>query len=164
MTVINYRHIFIVLMLLIYSCSKKVVEFPAAAQAEDAKEEIIFLSGYITSHDDHFVLSNLEVNKVDGTLKKTEKSHTIKTGDLEIIQYDRIKKVLAKNYIANPLILDLEYVNDADQFARKTEVLKESDFTIRFQKQPGACYLSLSRIDPSKSSKSNTLSYDLCSK
>jgi hypothetical protein len=164
MTNVNYRYAFLFSLVLIISCSKKIIESQSGAALDDEKEEIIFLTGYITSHVDHFVLSNLEVNKVDGTLKKIEKSHTIKTGDLEIIQYDRNKKILAKNYIPNPLILDLEYVNDADQFARKTEELREADFTIRFQKQPGACSLSISRIDLSKSSKSNTLSHDLCSK
>jgi hypothetical protein len=152
----------IFLVLFTFSCSKKTIESTREIIIESAKDEIIFLSGYITSHDNHFVLSNLEVNKADGKLKKNEKPYTIKTGDLEITQYDSNKKIIAKNYIPNPLVMDLEYVNEDDQFARKTEELKEGSFDLRFQKQLGACSLSITRIDLKKSTHSNTLKHELC--
>jgi hypothetical protein len=152
----------ILLLFLFFSCTKKLVDNQTTITVEDTKEEIFFLNGFISSKLNQFELSRLEVQRVDGKLKINDKNHIVKTGDLEIIQYDQNKKILGKNYITNPLLLELEYVDEADKFARKVQELKEADFTLRFQKQLGTCFLTITRIDLTKNTQSNLLHHELC--
>jgi hypothetical protein len=86
------------------------------------------------------------LNKIvtEGKLKNVPYDEVGVSSDLLFFQLDKKSNILQRSIIKNPLVKNIEYLNDSRGFQRKQINLDSTQFSIRLQLKPNTKYISIS--------------------
>ena len=85
------------------------------------------------------------INKViaDGKLKNTKPNEEGVQGDLVCLQLDKKSNILQRSIVKNPLIKNIEFLDESKSFQRKEIDLDSTQFSIRLQLKPNTKHISI---------------------
>ena len=135
---------FTLVTLLFTSCgSKKVV----ATNNDSYPPKLIFLN-YSIEKLENGKKSVRFINKIiaDGKLKNNEYQENGAFGDLECHQLDKNLNLLQRIVLKNPLIKDIEYIDETKKFQTKKVDLSSTEFSLRLKLKPNAKYVTINEI------------------
>lgn len=139
---------FLLLTLFLIGCSvgKKADITPVQKETvTDETPKILFINYKISKAEDHSVDADL-INTIiaNGTFKNTDEvSQSLNKGDYICLQLDEEGGILDQLRISNPLVKNIEYVNEEGSLEVKTIHLETTDLNIRLQLNPETRYISL---------------------
>jgi len=143
--------VLILLLILTIGCKSKkeiITPNPIEEIKNPDTPQMIFINFMIRADETNKISAHL-INKiiVDGTFKdKGNKNETFKSGDLVCNQLNQISKTIESQNIKNPLIKNVEYVNDNGEFERKEIKLDSAEISLRLQLNPDTKFISLDLI------------------
>ncbi|GAA4805753.1 hypothetical protein [Litoribaculum gwangyangense] len=85
----------------------------------------------------------------DVKLKKNKVLEGI-TGDLICAQLDKNNNILQRQIVKNPLIKNIEYIDDSKSFNNKQIELDSTQIAIRLQLEPNTKYISIYNFNTKK--------------
>jgi hypothetical protein len=107
--------------------------------------QLIFINYKATKSKGNLIRIEL-INKkiVDGNLKKGDSRESISSEmNFKCVQLDENTIVIDSLYISNPLIKDVEYVNDDGSLSKKRIELDSAEFSVRLQLNHRTKFISL---------------------
>lgn len=131
-----------ILLLLTCSCKSKQID-------TDKPPRIVFLNYNISEKsDDEVEIEFLNKIITEGKLKQElSNKKNPEIGDLKIIQTNNKSKPIKSITIANPLVKNVEYVDDSGQLGRKIIELESTQFSIRMQLHPLTKFVVIEQIN-----------------
>jgi hypothetical protein len=136
------------ILCLFFSCGANKNNTNTVSTVE-SNPKIIFLNYSIkkTSYTDKKIsLTNKTIT--EGRLKNSlnYNKNTV-PGDLECLQLDKKSNVLQSDIIKNPLVKNIEYLDNSKAFKRKQIEVDSTKFTLRLQLNPNTAYISINEIN-----------------
>ncbi|MFZ6011502.1 MAG: hypothetical protein ACOYXT_14225 [Bacteroidota bacterium] len=146
------KSLFAAIFLLIITlggCQRPYHYKPASEARPPASGNILFLTLKMTTDSaGNHAVNLLQKKIVAGTYKATPEIKYV-AGYLLVTQWDNHQE-LQRQEVEHPLIKQVEFINDQNQFERKLVALKEADFFIRLQLQPAAKFIRIEEITEGK--------------
>ena len=116
-----------------------------------SEPKIIFLNYNIKKvSDESRIVQFVNKKEVNGKLKKTNNTEEGVIGDLICTQLDKNSNTLQHFVIKNPLVKNIEYVNDYQSFKIKQINLDSAQFSVRLQLKSNTKYISISDFNNTK--------------
>lgn len=138
------------LALLVSGCKTPQLQQTKEISIQNKTPKILFLNGEI-SYDSLSQEYTIElINKIlsYGKIKPNpEHSHIHIENQLNYRLLNKNKQVIDDYAIPNPLLKDIEYIDDNGQMGRKRLQLKQAEFSIRVQLPPTAGFMAFSILD-----------------
>ena len=120
----------------------------------ESSPKIIFLNYNIKkTADDKRSIKFINKIVTDGKLKKTDVLEDGIIGDLVCTQLDKNSNTLQRFIIKNPLVKNIEYIDESNSFQNKKIDLDSAQFSLRLQLRPNTKYIAISNFSTSENPK-----------
>jgi len=139
---------FILLIAIISGCISSKNQLDSSSKYDDAlpmSPQLIFINYKAKKRNGSSIKIEL-INKiiVDGNLKKDDSRESISSEmNFKCMQLDENTTLVDSLYIPNPLIKDVEYINDDGLLSKKRIELDSTEFSVRLQLNPRTKFISL---------------------
>jgi hypothetical protein len=137
MTIKHIAHTFILIMLLavvFIACSRKLnPEIVDTPHRDPTKDYIAFFNYLLQSADSTIEANFVNTILAEGKIKLKNQQLNTQDGKLLFETLDKNGAIVSSNYFPNPLVKNIEYVNDQGNLDRKIIFQPEAEFTVRMQ-------------------------------